>query len=521
MRTDRIIAWATPALILSITILGDGWALPVQTFAHGATLALLIPLVPGRLKRSPLDRPLLLWTLWNALSVAWAIHSSIARQAAWALGDGVILFYIATNVRDAALSANVPLLFTAAVFPAIAAGMALVHNPASFFPNPNLLAGYVLLIVFVPWMIFFEGERIPEKQGETLETETRGQGTAAFALAALGTLILFWSGSRTAILIFLLMMGCALPKEPKRRSLTRWAALAAAAAVSWKLMTYKKIWSAFSLQERLLWWTSAARIFWNHPLTGVGIGNFGVVGPLYAKTKTLHSLFAHSFPLQILSETGLTGFLLALWLVLSTARWMRSAQSNPVQKGLALGISAVFLENLIDYNLSAPAHWLLFGWMLGLACPARESTEHSFWRKSDGSLAPALAAVTMAFIFLGMESSSRPWRADRWARQGTADLNRGRTEAARESLRRARRLDSTSLEALGLSFHLQSRLSQGEGASHLEEMEAELNEWRGVPATGTLWLALARLWEERGEKETARRCFNTAVAVNPLLVSQR
>jgi len=469
--------------------------------------------------------------LWNALSVAWAVHPSTGRQAAWALGDGVILFTVAANVRETALSINWPLLFVGASLPAMIAGMILEKDFASLFPNANLLGGYVLMILFIPWMIFLGSPNTPEGKEKKV---------ISLVLAVLGTVILYRSGSRTAILTWLLMMG-ATQLRPQGKRYRQWLLLGLGAVVSWMLISSRKILILSSLvdrwfgafmsrgkvlgsspfQDRWRWWASAARVFQDHPLAGVGIGNFGVVAPLYAKTKTLHSLFAHSLPLQILSETGLTGFLVTLGLVLYGVRWMRSAPRNAVQKGLALGISAALIENLVDYNLSAPAHWLLFGWMLGLACPAREPAGDSFWRKDDGSLKPALAAVMVGLIFLGMEASSRPWRAHRWTQQGTIDLGLGRTEAVRDDLRRARRLDPTSLEALGLSFRLQSQLSRERGLSHLEQAEAELNEWRAVPVTGALWKALAKLWEERGERERAKTCVSAAVAVNPLLTLQR
>jgi len=482
----------------------------VETGTHLGVLALLFPvLLRDRFKRSPLDKPLLAWMLWNWLSVLWSAHPSSAIQAAWTLSDGVILFYIATNVRETALSDRVPLFFTAGVFFTLMAGIVQSGQPASYFPNTNLFSSYLLICVFIPWTAFLNEDKSLRAESEKI---------IVLGLAVLGTGLLLWSGSRTAAVIFFLVMGCALPRTSRNRAILRWLALATAAAAACLFTTRWKNWTASSLPERLLWWEGAIRLFRDHPWVGSGIGNFGILAPQYARTKTLHSLFAHSAPLQTLSETGVIGFGLAGFLVLSAFRWVRSAPRTALQRGLALGLGAALLESLIDYNLSPPAHWMLFAWMLGLASPAREPTPENPAMPGTGLSNSVRTVLVAAFLLLGADLSTRPWRAHVWARRGFARLDAGTLAEVPEDLRRARQLDPTSLETLALDYRWQTRLARGEGPSHLEEVEAELNQWRRIPATGMLWKALADLWEQRGEKDRAARCRKTAAAVNPLMV---
>ena len=494
------------ALILSATLLGDGWPLIVQTGIHLGLLALLTPFLFLRLKTSPLDKPLLAWAMWNWFSVLWSVHPSTAMQAAWTLTDGVLIFYIAQNVRETALADRVPIFYTAAIFFTLAAGAIQSHEPASFFPNTNLFSSYLLTCVFIPWTVFMNEDGL---------LKTEGEKAILLALAVLGTFLLIWSGSRTAVIIFFILMGCLLAGVSHRHRLLRWGVLSAAATVLCVLITREKNWVGSSLQERLLWWGAAVRIFRNHPLSGAGIGNFGILAPLYARTKTLHSLFAHSGPLQILSETGLPGAGLAGFLSLSALRWIRSAPRTSLQRGLALGLAAAFAQNLVDYNLSAPAHWMLFSWTLGLACPNREPEPE---RTPTSCFPPGVrAAVMAALLFLGADFSTRAWRAHVWVERGRDHLDSGAPAKVSEDLRRARRLDPASLEALALSYRLQTRLSAGEGTSHLEQIQAELSEWRDIPPTGTFWKALAGVWQKRGEKERAAQCLREGATVNPLM----
>ena len=74
--------------------------------------------------------------------------------------------------------------------------------------------------------------------------------------------------------------------------------------------------------SRALWWASAWRMFLARPLTGVGAGGFAAAYPFFKVGQVDNTLHGHSFPLQLLAETGLAGFGAAVWLVL---RWRRLA----------------------------------------------------------------------------------------------------------------------------------------------------------------------------------------------------
>lgn len=63
--------------------------------------------------------------------------------------------------------------------------------------------------------------------------------------------------------------------------------------------------------ERIYIWKSSIRIFFDHPITGIGIGTFPLVYPNY-KLPEAHEVivsFTHNLPLNLLVETGILGFL--------------------------------------------------------------------------------------------------------------------------------------------------------------------------------------------------------------------
>ena len=86
-------------------------------------------------------------------------------------------------------------------------------------------------------------------------------------------------------------------------------------------------------QDRRVLWSLAGRVFWERPLVGVGWSNFGAYaatnlrigeeGGNYADNpNTLYGRALHSIYFQVLSESGLVG--VALWLWLLVDFWRRN-----------------------------------------------------------------------------------------------------------------------------------------------------------------------------------------------------
>lgn len=492
--------------------MGGGWWLSVQTAVHAVLFFLLALLILNRMKGSPCAPWALAWTLWNFITLAFAPHASSGLRSVWVITDGLLAFIIATNVREDAMALRWPLVFCGVTLPAVATGVGwefhdmgwkIWSSPkifSSFFPNPNLLAGYLLLILPIPWALFLESRDAQERK-------------ISLGLAGLGWLLLMSSGSRSALIIGVAMLWLLhRSSSPKKSPFSQRALLIAGGLLSGAVLFSSKHWE--SILDRWLWWKTAWQIFLDHPLKGIGVGQFNVVSPMYARIGTLHSLFPHSFPLQILSETGIIGLFLFAGVMATALRWMRSTPRTPLQKGLTFGIFGTLLQNTVDYNLTGPANWLLFSWMAGLACPAQEPQVQSpqgHWRKS----------FLLCLILLGIDLSSRPWRSDRAVQEGRVNLSHENYEKTLNNLRVARRLDPTSLDALRLSFRLQTNLSRKVGsASYLEQAEAELLDWQKIPSTGSLWIELAMAWGSAGRLGSAAHCFQQAVEVNPLLRDQ-
>ena len=74
----------------------------------------------------------------------------------------------------------------------------------------------------------------------------------------------------------------------------------------------------FSTAERLAHWIAGLRMFWAHPILGVGIGNYPDSYPLYYVTIFVNPLgHAHNYLINIAAETGIIGLIVYLFFLIS------------------------------------------------------------------------------------------------------------------------------------------------------------------------------------------------------------
>jgi O-antigen ligase len=135
-----------------------------------------------------------------------------------------------------------------------------------------------------------------------------------------------------------------------------------------------------ALQGRLSEMTSAAMMFGDHPMAGVGYGNFEIHYPRYAQELALdgrrEERQSHSLYLEVAAETGLLG-LLAFGMLLSAALasvqqartvFARQGLTQDAQLATAFGIALFgYLVASIFLHLTYPRYlWLLLGIALSL-----------------------------------------------------------------------------------------------------------------------------------------------------------
>ena len=133
--------------------------------------------------------------------------------------------------------------------------------------------------------------------------------------------------------------------------------IASGCVVAWYGLTHEQLPGGNSMLVRWQYWNASAKMYADHPLTGVGPGNFTNFYPHYKPAEAIESVAdPHNFPLSILTQygpLGLIGFLamifIPLWKVSfdSANSTSHSYQYQPASGTLAIAYLIVITAALL------------------------------------------------------------------------------------------------------------------------------------------------------------------------------
>lgn len=215
---------------------------------------------------------------------------------------------------------------------------------------------------------------------------------AAVALAVCGTALFFFSGSRAGIVFgllgVLLWMAGLGGKHRDVRLLVSFAALLLAGgllfAVSGSEVRNRLVGSLLHPGQavapqyggltpgkeepvpfdfRMLIYRDALNLIKDHPVTGTGLGTFGLVFPQYRNASIFDATALHpeSDWLMLVAEAGFPALfcgLILLALLAGRLRYSRETTSWPLRWGLAAAAATALLHGVVD----VPAHRVELGW---------------------------------------------------------------------------------------------------------------------------------------------------------------
>ena len=384
-------AWMALGLIAGLGLFL--WAL--GSIAEGAV----------RIFWSPLDIPLSLFFLLGITQYAarLTLDRSETRQALVLLATDLVFFFLATQLFSGAGSAALPPLGLVALIFAASLGLFAILQSASGTeriygvvetPGGMLFGPYVnrdhfagLMEMLLPVGIFYVAGR---QERFSLERSVGRVSALALALASL-----FLSASRggllalaaeTAIAAAILRRAAARSRQGRRLAAAAALALAAGLVVfayvdpGWaasKLgsVTYvDRTWKEWAgLRQSML--HDGLSMWRDHPLLGVGLGDFETAYPRYQSFPTdMWIDHAHNDYVEAAAETGLAGLLLllaalALFIRLAFRDCMNPFHSHPawIRLGAALGCCGLLVHSFVDFNLHIPANAAWFAVLAGIA----------------------------------------------------------------------------------------------------------------------------------------------------------
>lgn len=260
-------------------------------------------------------------------------------------------------------------------------GIAPPERIFATFTSPNLLAGYMLLIV--PLSIGYA------VYGKRWWSRTVGLLSALLGVTAL--VLTFSRGAYIAALVGLVLTGFLLARLrgegiPGRTivmgTLVGVGVLVTLAAVSWlasgNTFAYTGLvgGAVSSMEGRLDFWRGAFEMIARSPWLGMGLGSFATALPAFQEGSS-YSRYAHNVYLQAFAETGLVGgvvFVSLLSTVVCVVLRRVMSQADRIGVAAAVGGIAWLIQNGVDYGYYIPVAGLGFWTLMGLAVAGRDTS---------------------------------------------------------------------------------------------------------------------------------------------------
>ncbi len=325
---------------------------------YGAMAVLMGALFLSALASGDIARGLLVWSddwLWRALP----------------------FFALTMFVRDAATGKKI---FIAALIGLTIDALCVIEQgisgeirPAGFVGHPMTFAGYASLYLPILLVSFFEKRDAARWQvgigilwlliaGALLLNATRGAWLAVAVVIPLLLLYYLFKRRKLAALVLCLFVFAG-------------AGLAHYEPFLQRLSTITDI-NFQSNSERLLIWQSASHMFRDHPVLGVGLGQYKdnyQKKYILPEAKEREIEHAHNNFLQMAAENGavgLAGFLALISGFIGVSLWRFWKEKNPYALMMAASTLALVLQGLTEYNFGNSAvmkcFWLTEGclWVL-------------------------------------------------------------------------------------------------------------------------------------------------------------
>ncbi|PIP83990.1 MAG: hypothetical protein CO113_15450 [Elusimicrobia bacterium CG_4_9_14_3_um_filter_62_55] len=515
--------------------------LQLATAAFAALFFLRAARGPDRRFKIPFFAPpLAAFLLWAALSLSWAVNP---REGARVLthwtacaAAGLLLFQWIEDAADARFwldalacsAAAVSLLGVLQAFGVpVASWVPQTLAPAATFGHRNMAVQFLALAAPAAGVFWFY---------ETNENRRRAYAAALAAIAAYlllaasraGLLVLV--GESAAAVALILLFDKTRPHFDRSRA----ASLAAAAAVvllclltrpapenkrtgdllTRVVTTAREGTRESNLRLRLVFWRNSLEMIADHPLRGVGLDNHKIHYPRYSRTVMSEAVLnernqignLHNDYLQILAETGLVGFGLALWLVLLVVLRLRESGSSPVSIALAVGFFGFALDAVVSFPLFKPLPPFLLAAQLGILAALGPAREFRLGRAAAAVLT-ALAALTLVFCARSVYTRGAAEAA--YTKAMIADLQERWDDSAKHAAA-ARRLDGSRddiLFLLGKGLTYSGRPSEAiEPLSRL--VAAQPNYINGI-------LVLGDAYASTGKMQDALALYKRCLEIQP------
>jgi len=443
-------------------------------------------------------------------SAAFGVTAALAGRRAGRLAGGVPLLVLAVALGLGVLS-------FAAVGRGPVLGMYTPLDPGArkavdvltgTFVNPNHTASYLNLTLPVCLALAAMAEALPLRVAavgasvwvgvSVLLTASRG-GALVLVFSALCTLLVLWNAKPTNV------VHGEEDKEIRLRRLRNVAFVVLTLLTVGALIALPRVLVEFDgmsarglrAEEKLRVYPLVIGMLPELALVGVGPGGLPVVAAARDGANALRPTHVENVLLQVLVDHGLVlGGLLLAGLGATLARMLYRGRRDLLALGAALGVVAVFIENLVDFSLELPGVLVPAAMLAALAEMRPRTAVTGDQDLRNGPSSRLFASVALIVVVLGglaaYRATGRTWE----------DIDEVGTLPVAEA-------ETVTLEAYAGSnhaFYLLARraIDAGDTARAVRLFEAAL---RLRPASLDTREALARTLTLTGRRDEARAHF--------------
>ena len=350
----------------------------------------------------PLSLFFFLFIVWNLISITWAPNTDwgFSRVSTY-IGLFVVMHALGLLKKN-----NIHAVWSALLLGAtLSVPLGLVFTPpdealaasgrfTSGGQDPNDYANLLVVILSVMFHIFWKPKRTTYKS-----FRANLWGFIVFPSVLILVVGVVFSLSRTALVnlfVVLLVWLLALLRNNFKRTLRfLMFAILVTCGLAFIMVVLpdssgrmvERYSTLLALEQEETWsgrldiWRAAITVFWEHPLTGVGVGNFAFVSPYYSYYAALIATergdgsggVAHNVFLSVMSETGVVGLVLFAALLVSAyaLAWNLAKRGESLGYGLLIGLLAHTVAGLTLTWEYVKIPYLLYGSLLGLAGRSR------------------------------------------------------------------------------------------------------------------------------------------------------
>lgn len=340
-----------------VGLVGYALAGVVSSLVHNWAAATLDGGFVWQVVLGPVDY--LLYMLVFVFGAAYVLRTP-ARQAGFVVAMTIAIVVIATQL----------------LFDRASTDFVYSRNGRNFIPSVSQWSGLhqvgFVLVIGLPLCLSIA------VRGGTAMRAASGGVLAAFLLVAA-----WFNGSRSGIMVFVIVAAAMLATRMPRPRLTRKRVMAAGVAIA--IVGAAALWSPWALSDRLLdrapIWRAAWQMFLDHPWIGVGprqftntmhAGGYGAAFLPWYESSHGGTENAHNLPLQVAAETGIVGLIslawFAVWAWRACARSVARNYEPVIATAVGFTVIAFFARTLFDNFFALdfetdrikPLAWLLF-----------------------------------------------------------------------------------------------------------------------------------------------------------------